>query len=193
MNKETTVVVTGLPRSGTSLMMQMLEAGGLEVFTDGERKPDEHNPKGYYEHSKAKRLPYGEDQWLDSAKGKCVKVVAPLFIHLPMDREYIAIYMERSLQDMIISSEKMGAKIDEDFIEYFRSCDTYFQWYLKTNSKFRVIGVMYEYLLQEVDKAVNELASTLIKELGVTLYTERMKEAVDPSLWRNREGGYYRI
>ena len=49
MNQDTITIVSGLPRSGTSMMMKMLEAGGMQVLTDNIRTPDEDNPKGYYE------------------------------------------------------------------------------------------------------------------------------------------------
>src|SRR3954453_19540485 len=78
------VVVSGLPRSGTSMMMQMLRAGGLELVTDAVRTPDGSNPKGYFELEAVKDLDKGAPAaWLSGARGKAVKVVSSLIPHLP--------------------------------------------------------------------------------------------------------------
>src|SRR5574341_1296340 len=77
-------IVSGLPRSGTSMMMQMLEAGGMSVLNDAVRQADADNPKGYYEFERVKRLGKGDTAWLPEAHGKVVKVVSPLLQHLPM-------------------------------------------------------------------------------------------------------------
>src|SRR5664280_1015208 len=69
-------VVSGLPRSGTSLMSMMLEAGGMTVLTDNIRTADHDNPKGYYEFERVKKMPEGDFEWLEDTKGKAVKVIA---------------------------------------------------------------------------------------------------------------------
>lgn len=112
-------IVSGLPRSGTSMMMQMLEAGGCEIFTDKERAPDESNPKGYYEHEAVKNLAKNK-KWLPEAKGKTVKVIAQLLRHLPMNYRYKIIFMERDISEVVNSQQKMltrnGKKVKEDTI-----------------------------------------------------------------------------
>ena len=76
---EPIIIVSGLPRSGTSMMMKMLKAGGITLLTDNIRKADEDNPQGYYEFDKIKKLPHDEDKsWIGDAKGKAVKVIAEL-------------------------------------------------------------------------------------------------------------------
>ena len=48
-NKDYIIVVSGLPRSGTSMMMKMLEVGRQPILTDNLREADANNPNGYYE------------------------------------------------------------------------------------------------------------------------------------------------
>ncbi|MCP4122445.1 MAG: tetratricopeptide repeat protein [Bacteroidetes bacterium] len=102
----TITIVSGLPRSGTSMLMQMLEAGGMDIFTDKERKPDENNPKGYYEHDAVKSLARNK-KWLPEAEGKVVKVVANLLPHLPPRYRYRIVFMERDLHEVLASQRKM--------------------------------------------------------------------------------------
>lgn len=99
-------IVSGLPRSGTSMMMQMLEAGGMQIFTDKERTADESNLKGYYEHEAVKSLAKNK-KWLPQANGKVVKVIAQLLQHLPMNYRYKIIFMERDILEVIQSQQKM--------------------------------------------------------------------------------------
>ncbi|MBK6374535.1 MAG: hypothetical protein IPF67_15705 [Saprospiraceae bacterium] len=104
--KGTITVVSGLPRSGTSMMMQMLEAAGLDIFTDKERTADDSNPKGYYEHEAVKNLQHN-NKWLPEAKGKVVKIIAQLLSHLPANYHYQVIFMERDVLEVIASQQKM--------------------------------------------------------------------------------------
>jgi len=100
------VVVSGLPRSGTSLLMQMLKAGGLPVLTDGLRVADEDNPRGYFEWEPAKRLPR-EPELIRMAEGKAVKIVSSLLWALPPGYEYPVLYMERPLAEVAASQVAM--------------------------------------------------------------------------------------
>ena len=114
---EIITVVTGLPRSGTSLMMQMLQAGGMEIFTDGGRAPDKSNPQGYFEHEKVAGLLRQDDpSWMIPARGKVVKVVAPLLTSLPFrlvdgigKQSYRVIFMERAMDEILRSQATMLA------------------------------------------------------------------------------------
>ncbi|NJN62987.1 MAG: tetratricopeptide repeat protein [Coleofasciculaceae cyanobacterium RL_1_1] len=104
-------IVSGLPRSGTSMMMQMLAKGGLDVFTDGVREADMNNPRGYYEFELVKNL--GRDNsWIDRAQGSVVKIVAPLLPKLPRDRAYRIVFMQRPLSETIASQQKMLERSD---------------------------------------------------------------------------------
>jgi hypothetical protein len=99
-------VVSGLPRSGTSLMMQMLAAGGMPVLGDGERQADADNPRGYYEWQRIKLLPQQPD-CIEEAEGKVVKVISQLLFALPTGRDYRIIFMERPLPEVVASQAEM--------------------------------------------------------------------------------------
>lgn len=99
-------VVTGMPRSGTSLMMQMLEAGGITALTDNRRPPDIHNPRGYFEYEPVKRIAQ-DASWMDDARGKAVKIIYRLLSHLPPDFEYRIVFMERNLGEVFASQSDM--------------------------------------------------------------------------------------
>ena len=90
--RDPVVVVSGLPRSGTSMMMQMLQGGGVDLLTDQERKADESNPKGYMEHEAVKRLAR-DAGWVKNAKNKAVKIIAHLLLYLPDSNNYKVIFM----------------------------------------------------------------------------------------------------
>src|SRR5947209_18564630 len=109
MNSEI-VIVSGLPRSGTSLMMQMLEAGGLEVVTDGIRAADTDNPRGYYEFERVKKIKT-DAAWLPGARGKAVKMVSQLLYDLPAGEAYRILFMDRDLDEVLASQEKMLARL----------------------------------------------------------------------------------
>ena len=99
-------VVSGAPRSGTSLMMRMLAAGGIPALTDGQRPPDAHNPHGYFEYSPVKRL--AEDaSWIEAARGKAVKIIYRLLAHLPPRMSYRIVFMQRDLEEVFASQRDM--------------------------------------------------------------------------------------
>src|SRR5262245_8801795 len=104
------VVVSGLPRSGTSMAMKMLEAGGVPILTDGIRTADISNPKGYYEYEPVKELDKGGDPaWLAEARGKAVKIISFLLTYLPETYDYQVIFMQRDLDEAIASQNTMLA------------------------------------------------------------------------------------
>ena len=100
------IVVSGLPRSGTSLMMQMLDNGGIVVVTDNIRTADTDNPKGYYEYEMVKKIKK-DVTWLPVTRGKAFKMVSQLLYDLPPGESYRVIFMERDLDEMLLSQEKM--------------------------------------------------------------------------------------
>ena len=107
-------IVSGLPRSGTSMMMKMLEAGGLPPLTDNLRTADEDNPKGYYEFERVKQLPKGDVAWLPDAQGKVVKVIAALLPSLPGGYHYRVIFMQRAMPEVLASQRQMLIRRGED-------------------------------------------------------------------------------
>ena len=102
------VVVSGLPRSGTSMLMGMLAAGGMETLADGVRAPDDDNPLGYYELERVKQLQTGVDTaWLGDARGKCVKVISYFLKYLPSDEHYRIVFVRRDLAEVLASQRTM--------------------------------------------------------------------------------------
>src|SRR5688572_11391388 len=96
LNQESITIVSGLPRSGTSMMMKMLIAGGLEPLTDNIRTADEDNPEGYFEFERVKQLK-DDRSWLQEARGKCVKIVSAFLKYLPEEFTYKIIFMRRNI------------------------------------------------------------------------------------------------
>src|ERR1700741_4498489 len=110
---EPIVVVSGLPRSGTSMMMRMLEAGGLPIVSDGERAADIDNPKGYFELERIKNLEHETDKsYLSAARGKAVKVISFLIKELPDENDYRVVFMRRDLDEVLTSQQKMIDRLE---------------------------------------------------------------------------------
>jgi hypothetical protein len=105
--REPVIVVSGLPRSGTSMMMKMLAAGGLEIVTDNLREPNVDNPKGYFEFERVKKLPDGDTAWLVDAQGKVVKIISALLKHLPAGYTYKVLFMQRRME-----APRAGFRVD---------------------------------------------------------------------------------
>jgi len=106
MDRDTILIVSGLPRSGTSMMMKMLEAGGMAVLTDNIRTADQDNPRGYYEFERVKQIEH-DTAWLPEAQGKAVKMIAGLLKHLPADYVYKIIFMQRDMDEVLASQRQM--------------------------------------------------------------------------------------
>ena len=124
-------IVSGLPRSGTSLMMQILKAGGMEVLTDGVRNADINNPRGYFEYEKVKSL-QTDNSWLAEAENKVLKVITQLVHYLPLNFNYYVIVMKRKIDEIILSQNKMidnlGSKktqVDNNTLSGFSSLNSY--------------------------------------------------------------------
>jgi predicted AlkP superfamily phosphohydrolase/phosphomutase/tetratricopeptide (TPR) repeat protein len=150
------VIVSGLPRSGTSMMMQMLAAGGVNVWTDGLRQPDEDNPRGYFELVHATQLAQ-DHSWLPQARGRAVKIVAPLLPKLPPNEHYRIILMQRDPGALIASQHVMlerlgrnGAALDEAGLSA-----TYNQWlhavsgWMADRDQVAVLPCSYEEVLKD--------------------------------------------
>ena len=184
------VVVSGLPRSGTSLMMSMLEAGGLELLTDGARKADPDNPNGYFEFERVKGLECGDHTWLDEAEGKAVKIISALLEHLPPAREYNVIFMNRRLAEVVASQDKMLARQgqpsnpkDRDRIsELLQKHLLRVHGWLAAQANTRTLDVDYNELLEDPWPQIEQVNGFL----GGGLNLERMADVVLPNLYRNR-------
>src|SRR5262245_49544326 len=102
------VLVSGLPRSGTSMLMQMLEKGGMPIVTDKVRTPDEDNPKGYHEFERIKEIDKTPDKsWLRTYRGQVIKTISFLLQDLPSELNYQVIFMRRNLDEVLRSQNKM--------------------------------------------------------------------------------------
>lgn len=186
---EPITIVSGLPRSGTSMMMKMLEAGGMDIVTDNIRKPDIDNPKGYYELERVKKL--AEDaSWLGETEGKAFKMVAMLLRHLPPDHSYHVVFMQRNMKEMLASQSKMlkrlgqpGGNVSEErMAEIFRGqVDKIKQW-LEAQSNIDVLYVDYSDVLRHPSREAKRTTKFIMKDLDVDL----MAGTVDPSLYRNK-------
>ncbi len=191
MIRMTIVVVTGLPRSGTSLMMAMLESGGVPPLTDNVRQADVDNPKGYYEFERVKKLPDDTD-WLPEAEGKAVKVLAELIKHLPSDREYKVIFMMRDLPEIITSQKKMMRRRGEDpdkvpdseLMSLYRSYLRNLKSIVNSSPNMKALYVSYNELMTDPSGVLGELEGFL----GGWLDMGAMKDAIDATLYRNRSG-----
>ena len=185
------VVVSGLPRSGTSMMMKMLQAGGMPLFVDDIRKPDEDNPIGYYELEKVKSLLKDEDKaWLAEGRGKAVKIVSTLLPGLPNGYFYKVIFMHRHLDEVILSQNKMlrrrGEPVDESGNERMRRMlEKHLvrtKLWIDGQLNFAVVDVPYSEVIADPRGQARRVRSFL----GVDLDVENMASAMDPSLYRNR-------
>jgi Sulfotransferase domain len=183
-------IVSGLPRSGTSLMMQMLRAGGVPLLTDGRRAPDEHNPLGYFEHEPVKHS-RNDLAWLEQADGKAVKVVHLLLPCLPADRNYRVIFMRRDLAEVILSQRVMlqqqgrpvAAMTDEALAAIFeKQLATTREW-LTGRANFSVLYVNH----RDVIDQPATIAAQINSFLGGSLRTNEMAAAVNPALYRQRK------
>jgi hypothetical protein len=183
------VVVSGLPRCGTSLMMQMLDRGGVPAITDAIRAADTDNPRGYYEFERVKKLK--EDaSWLPEARGKVVKMVSQLLYELPANEKYLVILMERDMDEMILSQEKMlerlgkpSAPRDQIRRAFTKHLQALREW-LPKQGHIEVLDVSYNELLGRPEDEARRIAEFL----GGGLDVEEMVRSVDPSLYRNRKG-----
>ena len=182
-------IVSGLPRSGTSLMMQMLDAGGLPVLSDGERKADTDNPKGYLEWERIKQLPK-DPSLMAEAEGKVVKVISQLILSLPAGHQYRVVFMQRPLPEVLKSQDEMlRRRGNADSITDTSAIEEAFQRHLIEVNKWlagqanvKVLRVHYHRVLRE-PKAVAEEAAAFLQ---VPLDIEAMVRQVDGSLYRNR-------
>lgn len=183
------VVVSGLPRSGTSMAMRMLEAGGMEIVSDGQREADEDNPRGYYEDERVKDLANALDKsWLRASRGRAVKVISFLLKDLPPNLNYRVILMRRDLTEVLASQRKMLDRRgetddtpDERMMELWQDQLWRVNYLLRHAPQFEWVELEYREALQNPEGAAARIA-----ELVEGLDEQAMAEVVDPSLYRNR-------
>jgi hypothetical protein len=182
-------IVSGLPRSGTSMMMKMLEAGGIEAVVDNLREADTDNPNGYYEYENVKKIK--EDRsFLDNAYGKSIKIISNLLYDLPDDRKYKIIFMIRDMDEILASQKKMLQRRqvntsdtqDQEMSAVFTKHITSMQEWLKKQKHMEVIYVHYNSMMREPYKNVQLIKRFLPHRLDI----DKMVAVVDQTLYRNR-------
>jgi hypothetical protein len=187
--QEPVIVVSGLPRSGTSMMMKMLEDGGLPVLTDHIRVANEDNPQGYYEFERVKRLPE-DTEWLDEAVGKVVKIITQLLIKLPDSHSYRVLVMRRSIPEILASQAKMlerrgeaGGEVDDAKMTalFEKHLVQVYAW-MDKQPNVEYIEVSYNQTLADPIPTVERVRAFL----GGDLDAVAMAQVVDPDLYRNR-------
>lgn len=185
------IIVSGLPRSGTSMMMKMLEAGGLQLLTDNLRKADSDNPKGYYEFERAKKLKDGDVGWLPQAEGKAVKIISALLPHLPSNYTFKVLFMERNISEVLASQRQMllnrnevpDKVSDAEMASIFqRHLDQVINW-MHEQSNIQYININYNALLEKPIIHIERIT----KFLGDGLDIQTMAEVIDPDLYRHRK------
>ncbi|MBE2222978.1 MAG: sulfotransferase [Anaerolineae bacterium] len=186
-------VVSGLPRSGTSMMMKMLEAGGLSLLIDEIREADGDNPKGYFEFERVKQLDKGDTAWVAEAVGKVVKVISALLKYLPSDYQYKVVFVRRNMDEILASQRKMlvnrgedSDKMDDDqmaglFEKHLAATE---KW-LQAQDNFQVLYVHYSDILTDPMTQAQRINTFL----GGQFDALAMAGQVDPELYRNRNEG----
>lgn len=183
-------IVSGLPRSGTSMMMKMLEAGGLPPLTDDIRKADDDNPKGYYEFERVKKMPDGDIAWIEEAHGKTVKVISALLEHLPPDVSYRVLFMQRNMDEILASQKKMLVRSgkptdkvsDDQLTDLYAKHLAKIKLWLSKQPNFSVLYLDYNAIL---DKPVDYI-DTINDFLDNSLNAKKMAGVIDPNLYRQR-------
>jgi hypothetical protein len=183
------VVVSGLPRSGTSMAMKMLDAGGMPLVTDGLRGADASNPNGYYEFEPVKDLERGQAAWLSTARGKAVKIVSPLVTYLPESYDYQVIFMRRPLAEIVDSQHAMlDARGSERGSDAARTAELYAEHlaqverFLARRQCFSTVMIEYAEVLAEPHAQAKRIETFLGRALDI----DRMAMVADPALHRNR-------
>ena len=187
---EPIVVVSGLPRSGTSMMMKMLEAGGVPIMTDAIRTADIDNPKGYYEYERVKELEKESDKsYVREGRGKALKVISFLLKELPDDNFYRVVFMRRDLNEVISSQNKMldrrgeqSITDDEMMAEAYRNHLAAVRILVRKRPNFEILEVRYD----QAVKSPADAARAVNAFLGGRLDEAAMVAAIDAELYRNR-------
>ena len=185
--REYVTIVSGMPRSGTSLVMQMLRAGGMPLLIDDRRPADLHNPRGYFEYEPVKRLAT-DSAWVKAARGQAVKIIYRLLRHLPSDNDYRVVFLERDLvevfesqQDMLRSKNDPAALQDRERISSALAADlAEAKEWLAHRANLQVLALPY------ADVIANPLGwSHELSRFLDGLDEPAMARAVDPALYRH--------
>ena len=191
MDSKTVIIVSGLPRSGTSMMMKMLEAGGQKILTDNLREADANNPKGYYEFERVKNMKDGDLAWMPEAVGKVVKIVTGLIMFLPAEYNYRVIFMRRDLNEILSSQKKMLGRLgkEDDNIPDDKMAKVYeehlkeVRGWLVRQPNIEVLYVNYNTMVRDATETLNKVNEFLGGGMDVPV----MAAVVDKELYRERK------
>ena len=183
------LVVSGLPRSGTSMMMKMLAEGGAPILTDQVRNADEDNPNGYYEFEPVKQLVDHQDKWLADGNGKAVKIISALLEYLPPEYHYKVIFMERAIKEILASQQKMLSRrneksgiedtaMQEQFEQHLKAV----KYWLARQPNIDVLYVEYNAMIVNPDAYCEQIAEFA----GIPLDVGKMRSVPNGRLYRNR-------
>lgn len=171
------------------MMMKVLEAGGLQIFTDNQRQADEDNPKGYYELEQVKALKDGEDAWLKDAPGKAVKVISSLLEYLPSAYHYKIIFMRREIAEILASQRQMlvrrgeaNESDDQKMAEMFQEHLKRVRVWLANQPNMDVLYVDYNALMANPNPEIKALAEFL----GLNEHLDAMLAVPDQKLYRQK-------
>jgi hypothetical protein len=189
MKNETITIVSGLPRSGTSMMMKMLAAGGLEPLTDNIRTADEDNPKGYFEFERVKQIEK-DKAWLEDARGRVVKLISALLKHLPPSYNYKVVFMRRAMPEILASQRQMlirrgepaDSVPDDKMAAMFNKHVAQVEAWLAAQPNIEVLYISYN----EVMKDARAHAERIDTFLGSSLSVDDMVGVVDRALYRQQ-------
>jgi len=187
----TIYVVSGLPRSGTSMMMKMLEAGGLSALTDNIRRADDDNLQGYYEFERVKAMKDGDTAWVGEAQGKVIKVISALLESLPAGYHYKVIFMEREMVEILASQRKMlerrgksgNPAEDGKFADLYGKHLEKVKAWLARQENMKVLYVRYNEMLKESAA----LAGGVAEFLGIQMNVKAMSEVPQEQYYRQRK------
>ena len=188
--KRPIVIVSGLPRSGTSMMMKMLAEGGMPVITDELRRADVDNPNGYFEFETVRQMSAGDVSWLEKAGGKAVKIISALLEYLPSNYFYKIIFLERDIQEILASQHKMLANRDEKPTANDAEIERQIQQHLSVmkpwlvrQPNMEVLFVNYNTLMTKPEPFCEQVSEFL----DLPLNQKRMLGVPDKQLYRNRK------
>jgi len=184
------IIVSGLPRSGTSMMMSMLAAGGIDPVVDGIREADENNPKGYFEFERVKKLKDGDFSWLSGAQGKAVKIISALLEYLPGNYPYKIIFIRRAMPEILASQRAMLTRSgkpadsvsDAELSALYQQHLVKVEAWLSRQPNMEVLYVNYNEILQDPGPHLQRLNEFL----GHSLDVPAMQAVVDRNLYRER-------
>jgi hypothetical protein len=190
--RESVIVVSGLPRSGTSMMMKILAEGGVPIVTDEHRQADTDNPNGYYELEMVKQMPAGNVHWLADSGGKAVKVISSLLEYLPSTYSYKIIFMEREFREILASQRKMlehrnepsmgnDAKVEDQFRKHLSAVKPW----LARQPNMEVLTISYNSLMSNPEPYCRRV----LEFIHTPLQLERMLNVPNGELYRNRAPG----